>query len=109
MALQSSTEFNSSFRQSSQIWRSQSACLTLGLYSFNDAFIKPLLSPSWSRNSLCLCACLCLCKRNLRPPGGGGHGEQGEEQEGGVEQGEEVGVGSGPELRRVEIKHFDGG
>ena len=38
-------------------------------------------------------------KKNLRPPGGGGHGEQGEEQEGGVEQGEEVGVGSGPELR----------
>ena len=45
----------------------------------------------------------------MRPPGGGGHGEQGEEQEGGVEQGEEVGVGSGSELRRVEIKHVDGG
>ena len=45
----------------------------------------------------------------MRPPSGGGHGEQGEEQEGGVKQGEEVGVGSGPELRRVEIKHFDGG
>ena len=45
----------------------------------------------------------------MRPPSGGGHGEQGEEQEGGVEQGEEVGVGSGPELKRVEIKHVDGG
>ena len=48
-------------------------------------------------------------KKKLCPPGGGGHGEQGEEQEGGVKQGEEVGVGSGPELRRVEIKHLDGG